>query len=131
MASYMLDTDSVSYALRGEGRVAERLLERRPSELSISSITLAELRYGADLKASRRLHGLIDRFVASVQVLAFDADAAKQFGAIAAKLRATGTPIGQLDTLIAAHAISTHSTLVTNNTRHFQRIAGLRTETWA
>ncbi|MGH9886121.1 MAG: type II toxin-antitoxin system VapC family toxin [bacterium] len=127
----MLDTDSVSYALRGQGAVGARLLEHRPSELSISSITLAELKYGATLKRSRRLHGLIDTFVASVQVLSFDEDAARQYGRLAADLHEAGTPIGQADTLIAAHALSVGSTLVTNNMRHFERIKGLRTETWA
>ena len=59
MPAYMLDTDTVSFALRGQGRVAARLLEHRPSELCISSITLAELRYGAEARRSRKLHRLI------------------------------------------------------------------------
>ena len=56
MPEYMLDTDTVSFALRGRGRVVARLLEHRPSELCISSITLAELRYGAEALKSRKLH---------------------------------------------------------------------------
>src|SRR5436309_135807 len=59
MPHYMLDTDTVSFALRGQGRVAARLLEHRPSELCISSITLAELRFGAEARRSRKLHRLI------------------------------------------------------------------------
>src|SRR6266566_3043163 len=68
MPAYMLDTDTVSFALRGQGRVATRLLEHRPSELCISSITLAELRFGAEARRSRRLHRLISTFVETVEV---------------------------------------------------------------
>ena len=64
-AQYMLDTDTVSFALRGQGRVGTRLLEHRPSELCISSIALAKLRFGAEARRSRRLHRLISKFVAA------------------------------------------------------------------
>ena len=130
MAGFMLDTDTVSFALRGRGQVATRLLDHRPSEICISSITLAELRYGADMKRSRKLHGLIDTFVETITLLPFDRTAADRFGPIAASLAGQGTPIGEFDTLIAAHALAGRLTLVTNNTRHFERVAGLRTENW-
>lgn len=129
-ARYMLDTDSVSFALRGQGRVAARILGHRPSELCISSITLAELRYGADKHKSRKLHHLIDTFVASVTVAAFDEMAASQFGHLASKLALRGIPLGEFDALIAAHAISLNLTLVTNNMKHFDRIASLSCENW-
>ena len=130
MPSFMLDTDTVSFALRGHGRVGERILERRPSDLSISSITLAELRYGADLKRSRRLHELIGAFVRSVAVLPFDAAVAESFGALAATLRGHGAAIGGFDTLIAAHALAASVTLVTGNTKHFGRVPGLTIVSW-
>jgi tRNA(fMet)-specific endonuclease VapC len=130
MPRYMLDTDTVSYALRGIGKVAARLLEHRPSELCVSSVTLAELRYGADLRRSRKLHGLIDDFVAGVQVEPFEAEAAARFGSVAARLTRSGTPIGEFDALIAAHALALGATLVSNNTRHFHRVTDLRTENW-
>ena len=130
MPAYMLDTDSVSFALRGQGRVAARLLERRPSEICVSSLTLAELRYGADLRRSRKLHRLIDVFVDSVAVAAFDHVAADRFGGLGALLSRRGVPIGTLDTLIAAHALALDLTLVTNNERHFSRVPGLTIETW-
>ena len=130
MPQYMLDTDTVSFALRGHGRVATRVLERRPSELSISSITLAELRFGAEARQSRKLHRLISTFVESVEVLAFDQRAADRFAAVAASLARRGEPIGTFDTLMAAHALSLGLTFVTNNTQHFGRIPGLRTENW-
>ena len=131
MPEYLLDTDTVSFALRGQGRVAARLLEHRPSELCISAITLAELRYGADARRSRRLHRLISTFVEAIEVVAFDQAAAGRFGVVAAVLARRGQPIGTFDTLIAAHALSLRLTFVTNNTRHFTRVPGLAIENWA
>lgn len=131
MATHMLDTETVSYSLRGVGNVNERLLEHQPSQLCMSSITLAELRFGTSKRKSRKLERLINTFVASVQVMAFDADAAGVFGKIAAQLTASGSPIGNFDTLIAAHALSLDLTLVTNNRRHFGQISRLRLENWA
>ena len=130
MPQYMLDTDTVSFALRGQGRVAARLLEHRPSQLGISSITLAELRFGAEARRSRKLHSLIGTFVESVGVLPFDEAAAGRFGAVAATLARRGEPVGAFDTLIAAHALSLGLTFVTNNSRHFTRVVGLKTENW-
>jgi len=131
MIEFMLDTDTVSWGLRGQGSVSVRVLEHRPSQLCISSITLAELRFGADAKASRKLHTLIDTFILSVTVLPFDQAAADRFGPVASALARRGEPIGTFDTLIAAHALSSNLTLVTNNTKHFRRVAGLKTATWA
>jgi tRNA(fMet)-specific endonuclease VapC len=128
---FMLDTDTVSFALRGRGGVAARLLRQSPSELSMSSITLAELRFGAEAKRSRRLHRLIDSFAEGVPAVPFDADAARRYGSVAATLSRAGTPIGVADTLIAAHALALGLTLVSNNTQHFKRVSGLKLENWA
>lgn len=130
MAAYMLDTDTVSFALRGQGRVATRLLAHQPSEICMSSLTLAELRYGADLRRSRKLHRLIDTFADSVDVADFDRAAADRFGGLGALLSRRGVPIGTVDTLIAAHALALGLTLVTNNEKHFTRVPGLKIETW-
>lgn len=127
---FLLDTDAVSYALRGEGGVGARIREHRPSDLSISAITLAELRFGADRKRSRRLHALIDTFAGAVEVAPFGEAAALEFGRIAAILADRGSPIGELDALIAAHAVALRCTLVTNNVRHFTRVPGLSIENW-
>jgi tRNA(fMet)-specific endonuclease VapC len=130
MSGFMLDTGTVSFALRGQGRVATYLLNHRPSEISISSGTLAELRYGADMKRSRKLHGLIDTFVETVVVLPFDQAAADRFGTVAATLARQEVPIREFDTLIAAHALATRLTFVTNNTKPFSRVVGLTMENW-
>jgi tRNA(fMet)-specific endonuclease VapC len=128
---FMLDTDTVSFALRGEGRVAERLLEHRPSDLCVSAITLAELHYGAESKRSKKLRRIIDTFTETVTTLPFDAQAAIQFGTVAAALARAGTPIGGFDALIAAHAMALGVGLVTNNTQHFRYVRGLKVESWA
>ena len=130
MSGFMLDTDTVSFALRGQGQVAAQLLNHRPSEICISSVTLAELRYGAGMRRSRKLHGLIDTFVEAIVVRPFDQTAADRFGTVATSLARQGVPIGEFDTVIAAHALATRFTLVTNNTKHFSRVVGLTTENW-
>ena len=131
MPRYMLDADTVSYALRGQGQVAARLLERQPSETCISAITLAELNFGAEAKRSQRLRRAIRTFTRDVAVVPFDDSAAARFGVVAAALRSRGAPIGVYDTLIAAQALSLGLTVVTNNTRHFGRVPGLAVENWA
>jgi tRNA(fMet)-specific endonuclease VapC len=115
MPEYMLDTDTVSFALRGHGRVAARLLEHRPSQLCISSIALAELRVGAEARRSRKLHRLVSTFVESVEVVPFDQAATDRFATVATSLTRRGVPIGTFDTLMAAHALSLGLTFVTNN----------------
>ena len=128
---FLLDTGTVSFALRGQGEVGARLRARRPSDVCVSAITLAELRYGADRKGSRKLHHLIDTFVAAVEVAPFDDAAAVEFGRIGSVLAERGTPIGEFDVLIAAHAVALRCTLVTNNLRHFSKVPGLSIESWA
>jgi tRNA(fMet)-specific endonuclease VapC len=102
-----------------------------PSELCINSITLAVLRYCAEARRSRKLHRLISTFVETIETVSFDQSAASRFATVAAALVRRGEPIGPFDTLIAAHALSLRLTVVTNNTRHFARAAGLATENWA
>ena len=126
----MLDTDTVSFALRTHGQVASAIRQHRPSDLCVSSISVAELRFGAESRGSKKIHRALDGFLHDVLVLAFDQRAAEAFGTICATLEARGEPIGQLDTLIAAHAISVGATLVTNNTKHFARVRGLEIENW-
>jgi tRNA(fMet)-specific endonuclease VapC len=127
----MLDTDTVSYALRGAAVVVETLKAHRRSELCLSSITLGELRFGASKRDSKKIHRAIDAFLSGVDVLPFDVVAADRFGTIAAALSASGEPIGQMDTLMAAHALSLGAVLVTNNARRFSKVRGLKLENWA
>ena len=130
MPRYLLDADTVSYALRGQGGVVARILKQAPSDLGISSITLAELRFGAEPKRSQKLRKAIGAFVRDVEVLPFDETAAERFATVAADLARRGTPIGVLDALIAAHALTLGLIVVTNNTRHFGQVKGLKVENW-
>jgi tRNA(fMet)-specific endonuclease VapC len=131
MTLYMLDTDTVSYALRGAPAVVDRLKRHRRSDLCLSSITVGELRFGASKRESKKIHRAIDAFLTGVDVLPFDVAAADRFGTIAATLSASGEPIGQMDTLIAGHALSLGAVLVTNHERHFSKVRGLKLENWA
>lgn len=126
----MLDTGTVSFALRGQGGVAERLAAERPSTVCISAISVAELRYGVGRRGSRRLAHLVDDLTSGLSVMSFGAEEALAFGRLAALLEGRGTPIGQLDTLIAAHAMTLGLTLVTRNEKHFGRVPGLKTTSW-
>ena len=131
MLAFILDTDTVSYVLRGQGPAAARLTTHQPSEVCISALTLAELRFGAERRRSRKLHSVIDTFIRSVDVLPFENGAAAAFGRVQTALETKGTPIGTLDTLIASHALALNLTLVTNNTKHFSRVRGLKLANWS
>lgn len=129
---YLLDTNICAYIInRRPAQVRERLAQRSDDGVSISSLTVAELRYGAD-KSSRpaQNHENLEKFFLPLSICDFGAEAATVYGKIRAQLEQRGTPIGPLDTLIAAHALSLNATLVTNNTREFGRVPGLRLEDW-
>jgi tRNA(fMet)-specific endonuclease VapC len=127
---FMLDTDTVSYAIRGHGRVGEGIKAHGQSEPCISAVTLAELRYGAAWRKSQKLDLLITKFTTGLAVVPFDAACAAHYAEIASSLERQGVSIGPLDTMIAAHALTLDLTLVTNNTRHFTRVQNLRVENW-
>ncbi|HET9957097.1 MAG TPA: type II toxin-antitoxin system VapC family toxin [Polyangiaceae bacterium] len=127
---FMLDTDSVSFALRGYGRVGARLVEHAPSHVCISAVTAAELRFGAERRDSRKLRRLIETFTSTVSVMPFDDECAAAFGKVAARLMEKGRRIGHYDALIAAHAIALEVTLVTNNEKHFGQVEGLKLANW-
>jgi tRNA(fMet)-specific endonuclease VapC len=126
----MLDTDTVSFALRDQGQVNARIRENHPSALCVSAITVAELRFGADQRKSTSINAKIDTFLRDLDIVPFDEICARHFGTIGSALAAQGTPIGEFDVLIAATAIAVQATLVTNNVKHFTRVRGLRVENW-
>jgi len=130
MTLFMLDTDTVSFALRGHGNVGAELARRAPSDLCVSAITVVELRFGAYRRRSKKIHAAIQTFVSAVRVMPFDVAAADRFGAVSTALADSGVPIGQMDTLIASHALSVSATLVTNNQKHFAKVRGLRLANW-
>ena len=128
----MLDTNICIDLLRGgAGAVASRVQKHEIDEIAISSITLAELQFGV-VKSARPAHHetLLIEFCAPLAILPFDDRAAATYGRVRAELEQAGTPIGPLDTLISAHALSLDLTMVTNNEREFQRVGSLRVENW-
>ena len=99
---------------------------------SFSSITVAELQYGVAKSDRPEQNALaLAALLAPLDVLAFDDAAAAVYGTVRAGLERAGTPIGSMDLLIAAHALALGRTVVTNNTREFSRVAGLKVENWA
>ena len=131
MLHYMLDTDTVSYVMRAADAKLAGKFKRHENQVCISSITLGELFYGAELSAKRDTNFIeITNIRAVLPVLDFDAEAAEHYGHIRAALKQAGQQIGALDPLIAGHARARGVILVTNNTRHFERVSGLRLENW-
>ena len=127
----MLDTNIVSDLIRNPCGPASRHVERRgTSRVCVSVVTAAELRYGGQKKGSARLVEDIDGVLARVVVLAFQPPADAYYARVRDQLTKAGTPIGPLDFLIAAHALSLDLTLATANVGEFARVAGLRVENW-
>jgi tRNA(fMet)-specific endonuclease VapC len=131
--SYLLDTDICIYLIkRRQKALVQRLMKQDPANVAISSLTLAELEYGVQKSAAvAKNREALDLFTAPFEVVAFDADAARAYGAIRADLERRGKPIGGIDMLLAAQALALQATLVTNNMREFSRVRGLSVENWA
>jgi len=127
----MLDTNAVSAVMRGNPLMDERLLQLDPADWCISAVTHSEICYGLSLRPeATTLIRAADAFLAVATTLAWDATAAAAHGRLRAQLRPAGTPIGDFDEMIAAHALSVGAVLVTGNERHFRRISGLAVENW-
>ncbi len=130
---YMLDTNICIYIIKKKPeKVIRCLQELSLSDVCISSITLSELEYGVE-KSERRDRNKIAlaKFIAPIEVIAYDDLAAAQYGIIRSSLEKKGMPIGALDMLIGAHALARDLILVTNNEREFKRVPGLKFENWA
>ena len=128
----MLDTNVCIHVIRRRPpAVLRRFEEYEVGEVGVSSVTAAELFYGAEKSAvPEQNREALSRFLLPLEVLAFGDEAAAAYGRVRAALEKAGTPIGPLDALIAAHAVSLGVTLVTNNTREFSRVPGLEVEDW-
>lgn len=127
---FLLDTDIISFALRGQGGVADELRRRSPSEVCTSSVVAGELELGVARRGSRKLRRELEGLYSGLEVLPYDLEAARRYGRLAAVLLDEGVPIGVEDTMVAAHALSLGLTLVTHNRKHFERVKGLRVEDW-
>ena len=129
----VLDTNTISYAMRGERSVVERLTALSPEDVAVPAVVVYELRYGlarlAPQSAEPRRTKL-STLLAPMRMLDFDAECAERAATLRAVLEASGTPIGPHDVLVAATAVAHHGILVTNNVREFSRVAGLVVEDW-
>jgi tRNA(fMet)-specific endonuclease VapC len=129
---YLLDTNICAYFMsRKYPTVTAKFRGHDPGELAISSIVAAELAYGVENSArieSNRQH--LELFLKKMNILAWDKAALWHFGFHKAKLKKAGTKIGELDLLIGSQALAMGAVLVTNNTREFERIEGLKLENW-
>jgi tRNA(fMet)-specific endonuclease VapC len=131
LTGYLLDTDTCIYALKQRQPVLARMLAQARSSIFVSVVSEGELRAGAakSVSPARRL-ALLEHFLAPLTIVELTSEDVKAYARIRAALEQAGTPIGPLDTFIAAHAVSRRLALVTNNEREFSRVARLRIENW-
>lgn len=127
----MLDTNIVADLVRNpRGRAAAKIARVGEDEVATSIIVAAELRYGAAKRGSARLTAQLNAILSALEVIPFEAPADGAYGAARVALEAKGKPIGGNDLLIAAQALALDLTLVTDNTREFRGVAGLKLENW-
>ena len=128
---FLLDTNICIYALKQNPIVLENLLSRRRDDVAVSVITEGELRTGAAKSAAAaKTLRLVENFLRPLTIVEFASADAAVYAGVRAKLERSGTPIGPLDTLIAAQAVGRKLVLVSNNEREFGRVVGLRVENW-
>lgn len=128
---HLLDTNICIYIINVRPpQVLERFREHEPGTVAISTITACELAFGVSKSQSERNHRALQMFMAPLEIMPFDASVVWQYAQIRADLEQQGQPIGALDTMIAAHALSIGAILVTNNAKEFSRVKNLSVENW-
>ena len=132
MAKFLLDSDILIYFLKGKEEVVSQFAKYMAEDLVISRINYVELLYGAynSAKTDKNLKVIIP-FLENFEVLEFDRYAAEVFAKEKARLKRQGTMLADMDLMIASIAIANDLTLVSNNTKHFERVKGLRLDNWA
>jgi len=128
---YLLDTNIASYVIKGNVPAVRRRIVQVPmARLAISAVTEGELRYGVARRPdAARLRTIVDEFLLRMTILPWDLEAAQRYGQIRAALEREGQPMGNLDTMIGAHALALGAVLVTND-QAFTRIRELNVEDW-
>jgi tRNA(fMet)-specific endonuclease VapC len=128
----LLDTSICIYMIKNKPPEVRKHFEQfAPGDIAISSVTVAELQYGVQKSAAREKNAsALGDFLLPLEVAPFDTESALAYGKIRAELERRGKPIGSMDMLIAAQAIAQDCTLITHNLKEFDRIPGLRCETW-
>ena len=130
--NYLIDTNICIYIMNQRPReIIDKCRQFHPGDIAVSAITASELQYGVAKSSSpAQNQARLDEFLLPFEILPYNGDVAKAYGNIRACLEKQGQPIGPLDFLIAAHALSRNLTLVTNNEKEFARIQNLRVENW-
>jgi len=130
--TYLLDTNICIYIINQKPpHVLERFRREKLGDIAISSVTASELTFGVVKSGSEKNRQALALFFAPLEILPFDASVIWHYGEVSCDLERRGTPIGSLDTMIAAHARALNAVLVTNKVREFSRVDGLRVENWA
>ena len=129
---FLLDTNICIYIIKQKPpKVLQKVKTYKVGDIAISSITVAELEFGVHKSQfPERNRQALTQFLSPLRIVDFDINAANVYGKLRAKLEQQGTPIGALDTLIAAQALSLEITLITNNVREFERISDLKLDNW-
>ena len=127
---YMLDTDIASYLIRGDHPGVTEKFTELYENCVMSSITAAELQYGAKKRNNRALTQKVQSLCNLMTIIPWNEEAASAYAKLRVELEISGTPIGNMDMLIAASAVAEDATLVTNNVEHFSKIASLKIENW-
>jgi len=130
---YMLDTNICIYIIKKRPPdVLTRFETMQNMFVSVSVVTFAELQYGVEKSAAKQHNQhVLEAFLSNVLIMSWDKDAGVQYARLRSHLESRGTPIGNMDMLIAAHAISQNAVLVTHNRNEFKRIPQLQMEDWA
>lgn len=131
MLRYLLDTNFCIATIRDKPATVREAFNRHHAQMSISTVTVMELMFGVELSSQpQRNLAAVEGFIARLEVLDYDTTAAAHTAQIRAELRKAGKQIGPYDQMIAGHARSRGLVVVTNNTKEFWRVAGLRIEDW-
>ena len=130
--SYLLDTNTCIYFLnRSPEKIISRMKSLTPSNIKLSSITVAELFFGAEKsKAQKKNRTIVQGFIGNFELIPFDEKCCQNYAKTRAALEKSGSPIGPMDLLIATITITHNLILVTNNVAEFKRIKGLNLENW-
>jgi tRNA(fMet)-specific endonuclease VapC len=131
MTGFMLDMDISSYIIKRRPAALVEKFERHGETLNVSVITAAELRFGAEKAARPKLVELVEAYLERLAILDWTNEVTPHYARIRTELERSGKPIGNMDLLIASHAVSQGMTVVTNNLKHFSNVPGLKVELWS
>jgi tRNA(fMet)-specific endonuclease VapC len=131
MTGFMLDTDISSYIIKRRPATLLEKFERHADTLCVSVMTAAELRFGAEKAGRPQLTEVVEAYLERLAILDWTNEVSSHYARIRSVLESSGKPIGNMDLLIASHAVAQRMTLVTNNLKHFSNVPGLKVEVWS